>query len=66
MKIFCYLINSKYDDVTYVISVKVAKVGHSMLIIDYGASENKLLLCNYRILNVIHTTYLHICNVKKN
>lgn len=65
MKIFCYLINSKFGDITCVILAKVVKVDRSMLIIDYGASKNKLLLCNYRILNVIHIAYSHTCNVKK-
>lgn len=58
------LFNSKYDD-TCAISAKVVKVGHSMLIIDYEASENKLLLYNYRILNVIHIVCSRTCNEKK-
>lgn len=48
------------DNITCVILIKVAKVDHSMLIIDYEALKNKLLLYNYRILNVIHTTCLRI------
>lgn len=60
MKIFGYLFNFKYDD-TCVISAKVVKVDRSMLIIDCEASKNKLLLCNYRILNVIHIVCSRTC-----